>query len=274
MSKRKKSGKEIGSSATGFGLTALGLVLLFRPASLLAVAIIAGVAYGVGKLVGVMSSGFDPTTHNKQDEPKERKFDQLNSQTGDDNADQVIVKGKEMLDRIRHANDGIPDPRLTIQLNRIEDKCVSIFETVAERPEKAPQIRKFMNYYLPTTLKLVESYKTMQDRGISEHQMANARTTLYSAMDKITTACQKQLDNLYKDTMLDVSTDIDVLEQMLRRDGFIDGELSEEGVDRNARTAASAQMGDELVPTLNVSSDKETASSEYTHGYFREKAHS
>ena len=122
-------------------------------------------------------------------------------------------------------------------------------ETVAEKPAKAPQIRKFMDYYLPTTLKMLASYRTMSNRGVSVNDMTEARSTVIRGMGMVLTACQKQLDNLYKDDILDVSTDIDVLEQMLKRDGFTEGEL---GQLQQSATAAAAQMQKTNPPQLDV----------------------
>ncbi len=159
-----------------------------------------------------------------------------------------------MLRQIRAENDAIPDEALSKQMDELSRKCVQIFRTVAEKPGKATQIRKFMNYYLPTTLKMLTNYRTMQQRGVSEKDMAEARETLTRGMDMVLTACQKQLDNLYKDNMLDVSTDIDVLEQMLKRDGFTDSGVAAmaEVPKQEARTAAAQQMQQTNVPVLKV----------------------
>ena len=242
MAKREKSRKERRNSAMGFILTTLGLGLLFRPGHLFGVVIIAGIAYLVGKTVGIMSSGLDTTTHNRQDEVKEKEYEAV-QMTGDELADRTIQSGQLLLAQIREANDAIPDEELTRRFNQIEDKCVSILETVAEKPAKASSVRKFMNYYLPTTLKMAQSYRTIQDRGLSPSAMWEARASLLRGTDMILTACQKQLDNLYKENMLDITTDIDVLEQMLKRDGFIEGDLSAEGISKaveEARTATAA----------------------------------
>ncbi len=244
----RKNKKEVRNGVIGGALTLLGISML-TGGSLIGIAIAVGVAFVVGKTVGIMSSGLDTTTHNREDAQRNQPVETLNT-SGDAQADQIIAQGQEMLRQIRAANDAIPDPELTRQMYALENKCVQIFRTVAEKPGKAPQIRKFMNYYLPTTLKMLNSYRTMQDRGVSANDMANARATLRRGMDMILTACQKQLDNLYKDTMLDVSTDIDVLEQMLKRDGFADGGLGEESIEA-ARTAAAASM-QSGAPTLDV----------------------
>ncbi len=236
--------------------------------------IIAGVllGLGIGKITSIMGSGLDTTTHNRRDrerqaieeanarkqaeeqarvlaaqeEAKKRADASRIPLTGDKIADQVITTGQDMLDTIRKENAAIPDQELTEQMNNLSIKCEQIFRTVSESPSKAPQVRKFMNYYLPTTLKMLANYRTMQQRGVSYGEMKEARETTVHGMNLILTACQKQIDNLHRDNMLDISTDIDVLEQMLKRDGFTENEIVE-----SARTAAEAQMRYSSAPVMN-----------------------
>ena len=219
-----------------------------------------------------MGSGLDTTTHNRRDRERqaveeanarkqaEEQARQLAAQaeekkradanriplTGDKIADQVITTGQDMIATIKKENAAIPDQELTEQMNNLSIKCEQIFRTVSESPSKAPQVRKFMNYYLPTTLKMLANYRTMQQRGVSYGEMKEARETTVHGMNLILTACQKQIDNLHRDNMLDISTDIDVLEQMLKRDGFTENEIVE-----NARTAAEAQMRCSSAPVMN-----------------------
>ena len=208
--------------------------------------IVAGVliGLGVGKITSIMGSGLDTTTHNKRD--RER---------GDKAADQVILTGQDMLATIRKENEAIPDQELSQLMDNLSTKCEQIFRTVSETPSKAPQVRKFMNYYLPTTLKMLANYRTMQQRGVSYGEMQDARQTTVRGMNLVLKACQKLIDNLHRDNMLDISTDIDVLEQMLKRDGFTDNEIVE-----NARTAAEAQLRSSSVPMINFPSEQETDS--------------
>ena len=161
----------------------------------------------------------------------------------------MITTGIDMLDTIRKENAAIPDQELSEQMDNLALRCEQIFRTVSETPSKAPQVRKFMNYYLPTTLKMLANYRTMQQRGVSYGEMKEARETTVHGMNLILTACQKQIDNLHRDNMLDISTDIDVLEQMLKRDGYMDSEIVE-----SARTAAEAQMRSTSVPVMNFPS--------------------
>lgn len=268
----------------GFGVTALVLGSIFSTGglSIMGIAVIGGVAYVVGKVVGIMTTPLDTTTHNREDKPVREIEKMAKETTGNEVADDVIAKGQEMLLQIRAVNKAIPDQRLSEQMYQLESMCLSMFRTVVDQPAKAGQIRKFINYYLPTTLKMLNNYRIMQDRGVSRSELLNARETLIRGMDMVLVACQKQIDNLYKSDMLDITTDIDVLEQMLRRDGFTDGGLGNVPFDGtaitdpetytarpmaaaedpmnvpdtfSARTAASATLSDHARPTLFVDAD-------------------
>ena len=215
------------SGGTGFLITAgiIFLALKGLPGLLLGVAIGAG----VGAIASIMGKKLDTTTHNRRDREREAQEAILRSQeearqkqeelrrkqeeaskiplTGDPQADNVIMKGQEMLNTIREENIVITDETLSAQMDTLSDKCMQIFRTVSAEPSKAPQVRKFMSYYLPTTLKVLANYRTMQERGVSYYEMNQARESAVRCMDMVLTACQKQIDALHKENMLDISTE-------------------------------------------------------------------
>ena len=261
------------SGGTGFIVTAgiIFLALKGLPGLLLGVVIGAG----VGAVASIVGKKLDTTTHNRRDREREAQEAVLRSQeearlrqeerrrqeqaskiplTGNQQADSVILKGQEMLDTIRNENIVITDETLSAQMDTLSDKCTQIFRTVSETPSKAPQVRKFMNYYLPTTLKMLANYRTMQQRGVSYQEMSQARESAVRCMDMVLTACQKQIDALHKENMLDISTDIEVMEQMLKRDGFMENEIVE-----SARTAAEAQMRYSSAPVMNFPVESESS---------------
>lgn len=138
--------------------------------------------------------------------------------TGDDKVDALIYRGHEMLAAIRMENQRIPDAGLSYKMDELESVAGKIFKAVSEQPRKAPQIRRFMDYYLPTTLKMLSGYRRMEEQDIQGEGAAQTRAKIENAMDVVIAAFKKQLNNLYKDDMLDISTDIDVLETLLKRD--------------------------------------------------------
>ena len=115
-------------------------------------------------------------------------------------------------------------------IDRLEDLSAKIFAQVKSDPSKLPQIRKFMDYYLPTTLKLLNAYDRMGAQGVSGENIDNTMQRVESMMSTIVAAFEKQLDMLFGSEAMDISTDITVLENMMKREGLSedDGELHAE----------------------------------------------
>ena len=252
--KGKKKNKGFKAGAIAFGVTAVLYAAIFPLYRISDFLLCGALSKLVGKIISIMGSGLDLTTHNRQDAREQPAPPEELPLSGNEAADAVIARGQEMLHQIRAENDAIPEQVLSGQMDELERLCIQIFKTVAEKPQKAGQIRKFMNYYLPTTLKMLANYRTMDQRGVSVTDMTEARSTLIRGMGMVLTACQKQRDNLYTDTLLDVSTDMDVLEQMLKRDGLTDDELGAAArAAKDAATATAAQLQHSGAPTSSTS---------------------
>ena len=126
---------------------------------------------------------------------------------------------------IRRANDRIADPAISAKIDRLEDLAGKIFRIVEEEPAKKAKASTFLNYYLPTTQKLLDSYADFEEAGVSGGNVSQAKQRIADTMDKIVAGFERQLDQLYQSDAMDVDSDIRVMEQMLRRDG---GSVSED----------------------------------------------
>ncbi len=123
-----------------------------------------------------------------------------------------------ILRNIRRANDDIADPVLSAKIDRLEEITAKIFRAVEEDPKKQDMINTFLNYYLPTTQKLLDSYAEFEAAGVEGENLRQAKERIESTMDAIVKGFEHQLDELYKADALDVDSDIRVMEHMLRRD--------------------------------------------------------
>lgn len=141
-------------------------------------------------------------------------------ETGDREIDQLIIDGQNYLKKMQEADIAIEDETVSEQIRKLEEISKKIFEFVSENPKKAPQIRKFMNYYLPTTLKLLSSYDKLEDTGITGTNISETMLSIERMMNTIVMAFEKQLDHLFADEAMDISTDITVLEGMLAQEGL------------------------------------------------------
>ncbi len=119
---------------------------------------------------------------------------------------------------IRAANDRIADPVLSEKIDHLELVAGKIFREVEEHPEKQRQAATFLNYYLPTTLKLLDSYAKFEEAGIEGENLSRAQERIEETMDALIKGFDKQLDDLYCSEAMDIDSDIRVMENMLRRD--------------------------------------------------------
>ena len=123
-----------------------------------------------------------------------------------------------MLLAIRRANDRIDDEVLSAKIDRLETVTSQIFKVIQEQPAKKNQASTFLNYYLPTTQKLLDSYADFEEAGVSGQNLDQAKSRIADTMDNIIAGFEHQLDALYQDAAMDIDSDIRVMETMLRRD--------------------------------------------------------
>ncbi len=126
------------------------------------------------------------------------------------------------VERIRQADIDIEDESMSEKIRRMQELTASIFAEVEAHPEKRPQIDRFMTYYLPTTLKLLESYARIEAQGVTGENMAKAKKDIEGIADTLVAGYEKQLDKLYTAEAVDIAGDVSVIENMLKRDGLAD----------------------------------------------------
>ena len=155
-------------------------------------------------------------------EPEEKKEPEKKSSTGNPEVDKIIDEGHGYLRQLREANDAIPDEALSADIDRMERASADIFSYIAKHPQKAPQIRKFMSYYLPTTLKLLHSYEHLSKQSVKGENITSTMFNIAGMMHTVADAFEKQLDSLFTDEAMDISADITVFETMLKQEGFVE----------------------------------------------------
>ena len=163
--------------------------------------------------------------------------------SGDAAIDALIEEGRAALDRLSAAGASFQSAAIAQNLARMCAAGEEIFKLLERDVSKASAVRKFMNYYLPTADKLVETYRMLRDTRSGGENINRAIRSVENSLNMIATAFEKQLDNLYKDKTLDVETDIDVLETMMAADGLINGTGMNLG---NVHEAASAEATQDM----------------------------
>lgn len=140
---------------------------------------------------------------------------------------EVLRQGRIAMRHIREANDAIPDPILSAKIDSIESSCGQILEMLEQRPELLPQLRTFLRYYLPTTLKLLDARARLDDAGTPKGR--EVRRRISNALGEVDKAFRNQIEALEEYRFVDLESEMDVLSQMLRSDGLISDEYEEKG---------------------------------------------
>lgn len=142
--------------------------------------------------------------------------------TGYDSADELLKAGDAHLDAIASLSARIEAPEIRTKVDKLGSTCQRIFDYVRQNPKSADNLRKFMNYYLPTLEKLVKTYELMEEQGVEGENITASKARISHMLDTMDLAFKKQLDALFGDTALDIDTDITVMEGMMAQEGLTD----------------------------------------------------
>ena len=187
--------------------------VLAAGASILAFAVASALCKGsIGGTATAQTGG-----ETAQDKPREKPKEES---TGNEALDKMLKDGRLAIAEMKRLDDNIADPGISADIVRLEQVSQKIFDEVRRSPDKLPQIRKFMDYYLPTTLKLLNAYDRMSAAGVSGENIDTTLAKVEGMMRTIVSAFEKQLDALFGAEALDISTDITVLENMMAREGL------------------------------------------------------
>lgn len=138
--------------------------------------------------------------------------------TGNEEADALLKTGRSLLDKISGA--GVQNAEVRGKLLKLCGTTRRILDYVAKKPETAGSLRRFINFYLPTLKKLAETYALMENQGVEGENLSSGMERISSMLDTMDAAFEKQLDALFGETTLDISTDIAAMEQLMAQEGL------------------------------------------------------
>ena len=162
----------------------------------------------------------------KMEETPERKEEKQPKEMGREKKElspevkKVIEQGDEFIQKIHACNEAIPGVEISAKISRMELLVDRIFDRVEENPQSVSDIHKLMEYYLPTTVKLLEAYEQLDRQPVGGENIQTAKREIEATLDTLNTAFEKLLDDLFQDTMWDVASDISVLNTMLAQEGL------------------------------------------------------
>lgn len=195
---------------------------------------------------------------------REREEAELDAKTGSSpEARKVISEGEAFVVKIRSANDLIPGEEMTAKLHQMERIVSKIFAQVRKEPSSAADLRKFMNYYLPTTEKLLNAYIDLDNQPEVGENITKTKKDIEETVDTINDAFENLLDSLFQDVAWDISSDISVMKTMMEQDGLMKRNMAE--------ATAAADVVSEDIPDIAPAVDFTTPKSEPKTGQMAEE---
>ena len=140
-------------------------------------------------------------------------------------AQALLARGEAYIARIRANNDAIEGEEISRKIDQIEHVVRTIFDRAAEQPQVIDDLGKLMDYYLPTTVKLLDAYRDLDAQPVQGPNIAASKHEIEATLDTLSVAFEKLLDSIFRDMAWDVSSDISVLRTVLAQEGLVDSPL-------------------------------------------------
>lgn len=137
----------------------------------------------------------------------------------------IVEEGDAYIRKIHDCNDRISGAEMSAKISHMEMLVDKIFDRVEQEPDSVDDIRRLMEYYLPTTVKLLEAYQELDDQPVDGENIRSSKREIEATLDTLNIAFEKLLDSLFQETAWDVSSDISVLHTMLAQEGLMDDGL-------------------------------------------------
>ena len=152
---------------------------------------------------------------------------QENKTTGNPEVDKLIKERDLTISELRRLNYNIENEKISAQIDDIELTTQRIFDIVIAHPDKVNQLSKFLNYYLPTTMKLLNTYDRMGSQGVAGENISGTMKKVEDTLDMVVNAFHKQLDTRFAGEALDVSADIAVMVNLMKTEGLTQDDISQ-----------------------------------------------
>jgi hypothetical protein len=133
---------------------------------------------------------------------------------------QIMESGKSYVDKIHQSNDIIKDKVISQKLDRMETIVAMIFHEVDINPKQADKLGLFLNYYLPTTEKLLNAYIDLDEKQVKGKSLDKAKSEIENSLDTINSSFESILDRFYQEQEMDIASDISAMEIMMKQDGI------------------------------------------------------
>lgn len=136
--------------------------------------------------------------------------------------EEIVLSGRKMKEQMSLLNDKIQDEEVSASIAQIESTHQAILEAVQRHPETAQILRKYMKYYVPSLLELLNHYNDLEHQQLDGQQAEKGRQRIKSLLTTAETAFKKQLDSLLDQKVMDITVESKVLEDLMKQEGLLE----------------------------------------------------
>ncbi|CEO35480.1 5-bromo-4-chloroindolyl phosphate hydrolysis protein [[Clostridium] sordellii] len=142
-----------------------------------------------------------------------------------DEIESTIKIGRNYIEQIKNIKNELYKEEIAVKLDKLGNISNQILVQVEKNPNKIQEVNKFINHYLPITIKLINSYKDINNQSVQGENIENAKIEIEKSIDLINSAFENLLDDLFEDVVLDISTDISVLKTLFKQEGLTEDDF-------------------------------------------------
>ncbi len=143
--------------------------------------------------------------------------------TGSEELNRQIEEGRRQLDQLQAYNDVLPDPVISDKLSRMTRAGSAILSELEKNPSRLNEVRRFMNYFLPTAEKLMASYVAFDQAPVKGENVVSAMKSVENTLGTVADAFEKQFDSLYRNESFNIEAEVTVMETLLKGEGLVGG---------------------------------------------------
>lgn len=140
--------------------------------------------------------------------------------SGNTAVDKMVAQGRGYMLNLEELKNKTNNQQLKQQITSLSQISTQIFDFVVKNPDKGRKLHTFMDYYFPTTLKFLENYVQLEVKAVKGENIQATMDNIKDSLSQIQKAFEQQLDILYKDSALDIKTDIAVLKNIMKQAGL------------------------------------------------------
>lgn len=131
---------------------------------------------------------------------------------------EIMELGEQYIKKLNDFKVLIKDKAIAKKVEKLVNIVTMVFREIDVNPSHAQTLGVFLNYYLPTTEKLLDTYVSITEDKSSEQHLIATKKEIEEALNTIIISYDGVLAKLYEQYEMDISSEIDALEIVMKKE--------------------------------------------------------